>query len=136
MKEIDILKLIPQTPPFVMVEKLLDADEIRAKSALTISDENILTDTGFFTEAGIIENIAQTAALHLGYVASKVGDKIPKGMIGGIKNLNIRFLPAIENTINTSVSIKHEVMNAKIVQGSVYLKNEIIAECEMKVFVF
>jgi hypothetical protein len=32
------------------------------------------------------------------------------------------------------VSVEHEVMNAKIVKGTVYLNNELIAECEIKVF--
>ncbi len=130
----NIINLIPQRPPFVMVDKLLNADEIKAESSLTISRDNILTDKGFFTEAGIIENIAQTSALHAGYMASKIGEKTPKGMIGGIKNLEINFLPEINNTINTSVSIEHEVMNAKIVKGMVFLKKEVVAECEMKVF--
>ena len=132
----NILNLIPQRPPFVMVDKLLNADEIKAESSLTIYGDNILTDNGFFTEAGIIENIAQTSALHAGYMASKIGEKTPKGMIGGIKNLEIKFLPKIDTTIKTSVSIEHEVMNAKIVKGTVYLNKEVIAECEMKVFLF
>lgn len=129
-----IINLIPQRPPFVMVESLISADETKAESSLTISDDNVLTESGYFTEAGIIENIAQTAALQAGYVASEIGEKIPQGMIGGIKNLKIKLLPEINKTIYTKVSVEHEVMNAKIVQGLVYLEKEIIAECEMKVF--
>lgn len=130
----EILKLIPQRPPFVMVGQLLFANEKRAESSFIISEDNVLTDKGVFTEVGIIENIAQTSALHAGYMALKIGKKTPKGMIGGIRNLEVRFLPEIDDTINTSVSIEHEVMNAKIVKGIVYLKKEVVAECEMKVF--
>lgn len=130
----NILNLIPQRPPFVMVEKLINADEIRAESSFTIAEDNVLTEDGFFTEAGIIENIAQTAALQAGYVASEKGEKTPLGMIGGIKNLEIESLPETNSTIHTKVSVEHEVMNAKIVKGTVFLNNEQIAECEMKVF--
>ncbi len=130
----DIKNLIPQRPPFVMVEKLLNTDETKAESSFKITEDNVLTEAGFFTEAGIIENIAQTSALHAGYIAFKSGEKVPQGMIGGIKNLEIHSLPKINDTINTSVSIEHEIMNAKIVKGIVSLNNELIAECEIKVF--
>ncbi len=130
----NILTYIPQRPPFVMVGELLSADERTARSSLTITDENVLSENGFFTEAGIIENIAQTSALHAGFMASENGKKTPLGVIGGIKNLKISYLPKINDTIITTVSVEHEVMNAKIVKGTVFLNNEIIAGCEMKVF--
>jgi predicted hotdog family 3-hydroxylacyl-ACP dehydratase len=130
----NIENLIPQRPPFVMVDKLLNANENTAESAFTILEDNVLTDKGVFTEAGIIENIAQTSALHAGYMALKTRKATPKGMIGGIKNLHINLLPAINTTIKTSVSIEHEIMNAKIVKGHVFLDEKIIAKCEMKVF--
>jgi predicted hotdog family 3-hydroxylacyl-ACP dehydratase len=130
----NILNLIPQRPPFVMVEKLISADETKAESSFTITEDNVLTEAGYLSEAGIIENIAQTAALQAGYVASEKGVKTPLGMIGGIKNLEIESLPGINSTIHTMVSVEHEVMNAKIVKGTVYLNNELIAECEIKVF--
>ncbi len=130
----NVENLIPQRPPFVMVNKLLHADSINAKSSFVILEDNVLTVDGFFTEAGIIENIAQTSALHAGYMASKIGKETPTGVIGAIKNLSIQLLPEVNNTIITSVTIEHEVMNAKIVKGIVSINNEIIAECEMKVF--
>lgn len=134
MGESEILQLIPQRPPFVMVGKLLSANEKEAVSSFFISEDNVLTEKGVFTEAGIIENIAQTAALHAGYLATEIGETIPQGMIGGVKNIEIQFLPGINDTINTTVLIEHEVFNAKIVKGVVSLKKKIIAECEMKVF--
>jgi len=118
-----------------MVNNLISANEKKAESSFTITEDNVLTKSGFFTEAGIIENIAQTAALHAGYIASEKGEKTPLGMIGGIKNLEIKSLPGINRTINTRVSVEHEVMNAKIVKGMVFLDKEQIAECEMKVFI-
>lgn len=136
MQGTEMLKLIPQRPPFVMVEQLLFADEKRAESTFTISEENVLTDQGCFSEAGVIENIAQSAALHAGVIARKLGKESPRGMIGGIKNLNIVRLPKVDEKIYTNVSLEHEVINAKIVHGTVSVGKEVIAECEMKVFLF
>jgi predicted hotdog family 3-hydroxylacyl-ACP dehydratase len=130
----ETLNLIPQRPPFVMVGELLSANEKEASSTFYISDENVLTDEGVFTEAGIIENIAQTAALHAGYMVAELDETTPQGMIGGIKNLEIYNLPRINDTINTTISVEHEVFNAKIINGVVTLNENVIAECEMKVF--
>lgn len=134
MQKSEISKLIPQRPPFVMVGELLSANEKEAASSFFISEENVLTDKGVLTEAGIIENIAQTAALHVGYMATEIGETIPQGMIGGIKNIEIKNLPEVNETIYTTVVVEHEVFNAKIVKGVVSLKGKVIAECEMKVF--
>jgi predicted hotdog family 3-hydroxylacyl-ACP dehydratase len=136
MQENDVLSLIPQRPPFVMVGQLVYADENKAESSFTISEENVLTNDGFFSEAGIIENVAQSAALHAGFVARKLGMETPRGMIGGIKNLSISRLPKVEEKINTTISLEHEVINAKIVKGIVSIGKDVIAECEMKVFLF
>lgn len=119
-----------------MVDKMVHADEIRAESSFKILESNVLTANGFFTEAGIIENIAQTSALQAGYLASIKNLKTPEGMIGGIKNMEIYFLPKINDTVKTTVTIEHEVMNAKIMTGTVFLNKKIVARCEMKVFLF
>jgi len=130
----NIENLIPQRPPFIMVDQLVFADDTKAESSFIITGENILTETNQFSEAGIIENIAQSAALHTGYLASQTGNTSPWGIIGRIKNLKINFLPKTGDEINTVITIENEVMNAKIIKGIVYHKKEIIAECEMTIF--
>ena len=40
--------------------------ENQAQTQFLITAENVLTDKGYFTEAGLMENIAQTAAAHAG----------------------------------------------------------------------
>ena len=40
--EYNILDLIPQRPPFVMIDQLLDADEMSAKGRFFIDKSNIL----------------------------------------------------------------------------------------------
>ena len=61
-----IIELIPQRNPFVMVDKLLSATETTAHTSFEIKAGNILLNNGFFSEAGLVENIAQTAAAHAG----------------------------------------------------------------------
>ena len=57
----NIVDLIPQKPPMVMVGQLISHDNVSTISAFSLNKENIFCEKGFLSEAGIIENMAQTA---------------------------------------------------------------------------
>ena len=63
----NLLQFIPQRNPMVMMDELVFWDDKKTTSALTISNDNILSHNQEFTESGIIENFAQTMALRIGY---------------------------------------------------------------------
>ena len=67
----NILELIPQAPPFVMVDVLLYTDELSSRSRFIIKPDNVMVQNGCFTEGGLLENIAQTAAARAGYLAKQ-----------------------------------------------------------------
>jgi len=131
--------LIPQKPPIEMVDKLWFNDDTTTISGFTIKSTNIFCENGFFTEPGLIENIAQTAALRVGYIVSlleKNGEKVnpPVGYIGAIKKLIIHRLPEVESELRTEVSIQHIVFDVTLISGKIICNSEVIAECEMKIF--
>ena len=133
-----ILDLIPQRPPMVMVDKLIECDNYKTITSLTIREDNILSQKGYFTEAGLVENIAQSAALRIGWLAvNQQGEnkRIPVGVIGGIKNFRLYFLPELKSEIITEIIIKNEIFNATIITGTVKVNGKIAAECEMKIFI-
>jgi 3-hydroxyacyl-[acyl-carrier-protein] dehydratase len=45
-------ELIPQKPPFVLVDKLLFADEKKSCCNFTIPEENIFVDQGYYSTPG------------------------------------------------------------------------------------
>ena len=53
-----------------MVSSLLSVDERSARSSFTINIENVFVKNNIFQEAGLMENIAQTAALRAGYTGA------------------------------------------------------------------
>ncbi|HET8810546.1 MAG TPA: hypothetical protein VFM65_09825 [Flavobacteriaceae bacterium] len=117
-----IKKLIPQKFPFVMVDSLFYFDETTAVSGLTISRENILSTETHFSEAGIIENMAQSVALHGGYGAFLYADgkeEVKKGFLGAIKFLEIHELPPINSRIKTHIEVSHDIMGVKLSNISV-----------------
>ncbi len=131
--------LIPQKPPIEMVDKLWSNDDTTTISGFTIKSTNIFCEDGRFSEPGIIENIAQTAALRVGYIVSlmeKNGEKVnpPIGYIAAIKKLSIHRLPKIGCELKTEVTIQQIVFDVTIISGKTTVNSETIAECEMKIF--
>jgi predicted hotdog family 3-hydroxylacyl-ACP dehydratase len=130
-----IIKLIPQKPPMVMVDKLFFSDETRTITGLSIIEENIFCQDGFLKEPGIIENIAQSAATRVGYYCEQNNiTKIPIRFIAAIKKLQIFELPKIGTDIQTEIIIDYEVFDFSLVTGIIRQNEKIIAQCEMKIF--
>jgi len=47
-----VFEMIPQKPPMVMIDSLLEHDEVRSLSSFFILSENIFCKDGLFTEPG------------------------------------------------------------------------------------
>jgi len=132
--EIDIIKLIPQKPPFVMVDKLLYCDPKTTKTSLSVREDNIFFNNGFLAEAGLIENIAQTCAARVGNENNNLGNNGVKiGFIGMIRNLEIIRLPKAGETLVTQVNLVEEVFQVSLVNATVCVGDEVITSCEMKI---
>ena len=130
------MKYIPQAAPFEMIDRLTAAGDHDSHSQLTIREDNIFVVNGFFTEPGLIENMAQTAAAGIGYQAMKEQqDKPPLGFIGQIKNLSIYHLPEVGSRISTEIIVETALLNVKVLKGKVSIGQQLIAEGSFKVFV-
>ena len=81
----NITALIPQKEPFVMVDVLLSYSKTKVISSFKVLENNLFFENDRFIESGIIENMAQTVALHTGYDYFLRGEGIPTGYIGSIK---------------------------------------------------
>ncbi|WP_108868866.1 hypothetical protein [Aquimarina aquimarini] len=129
----NVSHLIPQKKPFEMVSALLAFSETSITSSLTITAQNILVTNHQLTEPGLVENMAQTVALHTGYDYFLKGSPAPIGYIGSIKKVIISSLPKVEETITTRAEILHEFMGVTLVQVDIYNPNkEVIASGQMK----
>jgi predicted hotdog family 3-hydroxylacyl-ACP dehydratase len=131
----DIIPLIPQKPPFVMVGRLLSVDELTTRSSFVINQDNVFVKAGIFQEAGLMENIAQTAALRAGYMAQTENKSIETGYIGAIKDFEIFALPNTGDEIVTEINVENQVFNVTVITGKVWHDDILLARCEMKVFI-
>jgi hypothetical protein len=132
--ETGILDYIPQRPPMVMVGKLISVEGKRTLTSFLISEDNLFCEGVRFLEAGLIENIAQTAASGAGYRSLLKNERPPPGFIGGIKNLVIYSLPVVGDLLITEVLVENEIFDATVIIGRISVNGKLIAECEMKIF--
>ncbi|MDB5118590.1 MAG: 3-hydroxyacyl-ACP dehydratase [Mucilaginibacter sp.] len=130
-----ILSLIPQKPPFVMVGELLFSDDNITKTSFTVTADNIFAINGEFSEAGLMENMAQTAAAGSGNMARIENRPVATGYIGQVKNLEVFDLPKVGDELLTEVKMEVQVFDAGIVSGKVWCNDIIVAQCEMKIFI-
>jgi predicted hotdog family 3-hydroxylacyl-ACP dehydratase len=131
----NITSLIPQRPPFVMIDRLIWNDEKKTRTAFVIEKDNIFLENGWFTEPGLVENIAQTAAARAGYMASLDNLPVRVGYIGALKNLIIYSLPIVDEELETEITLQHQIFDVSLVSGKVTCNRQVIAECEMKIFI-
>lgn len=124
--------LIPQKFPFVMVDKLYSFTETSLVSGFTINENAVFFQNGNFAEAGIIEHMAQSVALHTGYQFYLKQEKAPTGYIGSIKDIEIKELPKLHDEIQTTVSILQEFAGITLVDVVTTLNDVEIAKGQMK----
>lgn len=136
IKASDIANYIPQGAPMVMVSEMLDCDDTSTTSNLHIREDNIFCFNQKFQAPGLLENIAQTAALRMGYLARQQGlSKPPIGMIGAISKVNIMRLPKQDTWISTRIEIRDEVFGIQLIEGISYQEDLPLASCEMKIVI-
>ena len=125
--------LIPQRPPFVLVDKITNHSGAVTESVFHVDPGHILIEDGVLSAYGLLENMAQSAALMSGYEAH-ISDKKPKtGYIGTITNSNIYSLPAVNTEINTRVVQTTQIMNIIVIECTAYSGEVLLADCSMKI---
>lgn len=128
------MKYIPQSAPFEMIDTLLSYDNGVTVTQLTITSTNIFAENGYFLEAGLLENMAQSAASGTGYLAHKEGKQPPVGFIGAIKGFKLNRLPKVGETIITTVQPTMTIGNVQVIEAKVCIGQEEIACAEYKIF--
>jgi predicted hotdog family 3-hydroxylacyl-ACP dehydratase len=130
----NIIPLIPQQPPFVMVGKLIYMDGNSTRSSFVIHADNVFVKDNLFQEAGLMENIAQTAALRAGYLAQAENKPAVLGYIGAVSGFEVFGLPKVNDEIITEITVENQIFEITVLLGKVWHNNDLIAKCEMKVF--
>jgi predicted hotdog family 3-hydroxylacyl-ACP dehydratase len=135
LENINVLTLLPQRPPFVMIDSLTHFDETLTTTRLTVSEDNIFVEQGgVLNPCALVENIAQTCAARMGYINQYIyNERVRLGFIGSIKNLQV-LRPAREGEVlTTSIEVVQEVLQLTLVNATVKVGDETIVTAEMKI---
>lgn len=124
----------------MLVDELLDHDADMTVTGFTAKEDNLFTENGFFTEPGLIENMAQSAALRTGWTGMHQAAEDehyhpPVGVIGAIKNFLLYRIPETPVHFRTEVKEIASFSNATMVKASVRAGGELLAESELKIFI-
>lgn len=131
----DILKLIPQRPPFVMVDRLTTCGGDEATTELTVRADNILVDDGKLTPTGLMENMAQSCAARLGWLNVNSGKEVQIGVIGEVRNCRFLRTPSVGERLTTTIRIVEDLGTITLASATVAVGDEEIASCRMKIAV-
>lgn len=132
MINLPAIDYIPQRPPFVLVDNIVDCDDVVIVTDFNVPQEHVLVRQGMLTAPGVMENIAQTCAARIGWMNRNKPVRI--GVIGSISKLNIVRLPKVGELLHTKVTVESEVFEATIVHAQTFVDEVLVAECDMKVF--
>lgn len=133
IKDIPLNELIPQRPPFVMIDKLLSSDAVYSVTELEVRNDNIFVEDERLTASGLIENIAQTCAARIGYINLNNGSTVKIGVIGSISNLTVTRTPKVGERLTTTIQLLEEVFNVTMVHASIMIGDEEIVSANMKI---
>lgn len=126
-----IKTLLPHREPMIMVDALLFYTEKRAISTLQISQKNIFVTNGLFSETGLLEHMAQTAALHVGYKQSLSKSEVKEGFIGAIKSSEILSVPKLNDVLQTEMDVIYDIGTMTMVKMNTTVNGKCIATAEM-----
>ncbi|WP_432412051.1 hypothetical protein [Rasiella sp. SM2506] len=124
-------KLIPHREPMILVDTLQYHDSTSLISRLLIAEENLFVIAHQFSEAGILEHMAQSVALHTGYSGYLSKKATREGYIGAIKKAEILQLPKVGEIITTQVTISYSAMDMTLVTIESKVNEKLIATAEM-----
>lgn len=131
--DIDISEILPQREPFVFVDRLIHYDERETVTAFTVPVEHLLVEDGCLTAPGILENMAQSSAARIGYLCKFVLHvPVRIGYIGAIKKFRVHRLPAVGETLTTTIIFREDVFGISLVDAVMRVGEDLIAEASLK----
>ncbi len=136
LRQIDIHDLLPQREPFVMVGRLVGIDETITVTQTTVAPGNIFVERGHLSAPGLMENIAQTCAVRIGYVNRYILNKgIQIGYIGAVRDFRVDMLPPVGATITTEVAVREQIFGMMLAEATVRFDGEVAATTGIKIAV-
>ena len=133
LQDIPLKELIPQRPPFVMIDKMMSFNMTVTETQLEVRADNVFCKNGSLSAEGLMENIAQTCAARMGYINLINNEAVKIGVIGSVNNYEVFRTPKIGEVILTSIEVIEEMFQITMVKAVVKCGDEMLAQSNMKI---
>ncbi len=130
--EHNIAEWIPQRPPFVFIDTIVEMNETSAVTRFTVNDDCVLVNDGQLGLAGLMEHAAQTCAARAGWIQRQHSQQVKMGYIGAVKQMEASRLPRVGETLTAEAHVLQEVMNISLVECTTRVNDEVIASAMFK----
>jgi predicted hotdog family 3-hydroxylacyl-ACP dehydratase len=133
LNEIEISEILPQRPPFLFVDRLERYDEVETVTSFSVPENHLLVEDGRLTASGILENMAQSSAARIGYLCKYILHvPVRIGYIGAIRKFRIHRLPAVGETVTTTIIFREDVFGITLADAVVRVGDDVVAEASLK----
>jgi len=108
-----IEKLLPHSPPMVLIDRLESWSDGEATSSLVVRANTRFVENGRLPSFCLLEHMAQTVAACLGYEAYQDGEGVRPGMVVGCKVFDLHV-----DDIEVGTTLTIEVTRASATDGT------------------
>jgi len=133
LQSIPMQDLIPQRPPFVMVDTVEDFSHESTVTRFTVRPDCLFVENGCMSATGLVENVAQTCAVRMGCVNYINRESVKLGFIGAVRDMCFLRLPKVGEVLTTSIVVREEIFRMTLVDAEVRVGDELIVTAEMKI---
>jgi predicted hotdog family 3-hydroxylacyl-ACP dehydratase len=132
----EILGLIPQRAPFVFVDSYYgEIDGAHVTGFTPVAGTLFMDPEGIrMTEPGVIENMAQSAAVVTGYQYVSIGENVPVGFIGAVSKFEIKEFPIAGEEFLTQIRKLGEFGDISLIEAALFCGERRAASAELKIF--
>jgi predicted hotdog family 3-hydroxylacyl-ACP dehydratase len=131
---IDVSTLLPQRHPYLLVDRLLHYDEEVIRCSFTVAEGHLMVDDGRLSPAGLIEHVAQTCAVRIGFINQYILHRpITIGYVAALRDFSWSELPLVECTVTTDVHVLEDHFGMTLIRATVTSGDRPIATGEMTI---
>ncbi|MEG0188972.1 hypothetical protein [Algoriella sp.] len=138
-QQIDIQQFLPHRRPMLFVDTITWIEKTYVEALFTIKPNQLFIQDEYFTEIGLLENMAQVCSTIIGqnyfinFSDLHKGDVI--GFISTIKSAEILRLPKINQTITTKATLlevfDYDEFTISLMESKVMIDEEVFATSTM-----
>lgn len=128
-----VTEYIPQRPPFVFLDELLDCTADSAVTTWRVPSDGVLVEADELQAAGLLENVAQTAAAWIGCRAKAKNEPVRIGYIGAVRLMRVIRLPRVGELLQTRMEVLETVFDITLVHAVTKVAEEVLAEMDLKI---